>query len=145
MTNFSKITAVALVAILSLNAVTASAQNVPAQNRAAVDKWLYSTASPVLSRATPASSTNDTAQAPTARKGITEKGLSDVKHKGEIDILSWDRGASNSLPPRRASAIKLEAASPVANPVPTAQIPDAPCGPVTTNPNGDVVASSTSC
>jgi hypothetical protein len=135
MINFSKITANVLVAVLSLNAVAASAQSVSSGNQSAQGRVVqgkhFPKATIVMARDVAAPATSDQTQ--------------DAEGRGKINVQNITWGGGHALRLRAASGINIEAASATAVPVPTAQIPDAPCGPVATNPNSDVVASSTTC
>jgi hypothetical protein len=127
MINISKITAAALVALVSINAGSVSAQSLP--------------------------TTNTVAQTSTNQADIT---LTPAQHAintrckcGNANLhahrgFGWDVKTNE---PRRVALPQT-----VATPVPVAPIPTAapttpewPCGTVATSPNPEVIASSTSC
>jgi hypothetical protein len=146
MTTFTKITAAALVAILTLNSASVSAQTARATSQTIQTRVCPGVHFPTATLETRAQGATVEAcqvQAPSTRKGINEKGLS---NRGTaVESASWSWGASN--PTLRQSDVIGQVGPAVSNPVATAAptTPEWPCGTVATSPNPEVVASSTSC
>jgi hypothetical protein len=146
MTTFTKITAAALVAILTLNSAGVSAQTARATSQTIqtrVCPGVHFPTATLEARAQSAAVEACPVQAPSTRKGINEKGLSN--RSTAVESPSWSWGASN--PTHRQSEVISQVGPVVSNPIPTAAptTPEWPCGTVATGPNPVVVASSTTC
>jgi hypothetical protein len=146
MTTFTKITAAALVAILTLNSAGVSAQTARATSQtiqSRVCPGVHFPTATLEARAQGATVEACQVQAPSTRIRMTDVIV--TKASTVVESPSWSWGASN--PTRRQSDVIGQVGPVVSNPVPTAAptTPEWPCGPVATNPNPEVVASSTTC
>jgi hypothetical protein len=138
MFNTSKKTAIALVAFFAMNGIIASAQagSVTGDH---IKKGAQTTASRVLT--TPESNSTN----PMTDSSSVGRVKAEFRNKDMIPSIQSQTPIEHNY-----KAQKVDLAAPVVTPTATpiaapSVIPDAPCGTVATNPNPEVVASSTTC